>query len=195
MTSIILPIDNLTMHIPRFRIGDVLFVDSFDHIEQASAKNLIEQIMKSKEENSEVLFIHKPYFEGRRMSIVESNINDNKQANEFAFHIVEEALNVLRFYVNGLYKRNPIYFRMYVGIVGTTYTARVGFVNVSSTGSFSLHFERQGQMYNYHIDDELVSDMRLHHYEKLDDILRKSPDSRSNFESSILAAITSMDSR
>lgn len=183
-----IPIHNFIMHIDSIDVGRVTIVKSVDLVPDEKMKSTIQKIL-NKEIDWPLQELITRSFGGRALSIVKI-LTPTSDLRTDAQKATEDALNVLRFYLCNLSKNSPIYYKMYMGMEGTTFTGLTIAMTIDDREQISTNSSRVGYMYSYQIDAEILAKMQELHLEKINKILQKPSDKLSAFERSFLTALS-----
>lgn len=188
--TILIPIKNLKLY-RRLQIGNVLFVPSPVHVKDKRLAKLMKKIMSAKKGNmrSERYLSEREKFEKHSVAIVEASKDSDNQAQEEAEKVVERSLNVLRFYLSYLSENDPIFYSMYMGREGTTFTGLTAVIGLRSDGTSHFNIKRVGHVFGFEIDKNVMRLIKKSQFDKLNKLLLKPEERQSPFEKSLLTSI------
>ena len=120
---------------------------------------------------------------------------DSEHANDVANDIIEQALNVLRFYSRGTMNNDAYNYRMFIGKIGYVYRDQFrdfrwqNDMPAEELAPFKCDFHNTGYFFPYVLDNDVHERINNLHFAKINDILCKQDDNRENFEKLLLKAI------
>src|SRR3989442_3428234 len=179
------------MHVDRVDVGNVTFINSPENIIEPTARKAMDKILGTQSEAENAWHYHmKERFDKHTIAIVAVDENDKAKAEAIAEKVIEQALNVLRFYLSGLSENNPFFYKMFVGIEGTTYTGLTTLLVVDEQQKkVTYQSSRRGTLYGYELDQSTLDKMKDLHFEYVGEILHKPEKQRRPLENNLITAI------
>lgn len=172
------------------QVGNVTFLKSSASVVGPKARTSIPGIPKTSakvKNNIPKLFRQK--FENHCIALVKMDEQDIKNAESKVTEEVEFSLNVLRFYLS-MTTGDPFFHLMRTGMEGTTHTGLTAWIVVDEEkGRVTYASSRHGAISGYALDNDKYEDMKKHHFETVEALLRKPANERSALENSIATAI------
>ncbi len=148
------------------------------------------EIMTAKKDVQSKRYLYqKEKFENHSIAIVEINKDNDKQAQEEAEKTIDHSLNVLRFYLSYLSEHDPIFYSMFMGREGTTFTGLTAALAFRSDGTSYFSSKRIGHIFGFEVNKNVMHQIRKSYFDKLNKLLLKHEETLSPFEKSLLTSI------
>lgn len=179
------------MKIDRLLVGKITFVKSHLQISDAIAQKAFNKIMEGNPKTPDSIeSMLKDKFTKDAIARLDVEAENEKEAEEKSKEQIEEALNVLRFYLAGLSTNDPFFYKMFIGIEGVSHTGLTAAVIINEDEKrYTLSSSREGAHWGYDLDSAKYQQMLDFHFERISALLATPEESRSSMENSILTAI------
>jgi hypothetical protein len=181
--TVIIPIDGLQLKGRAFKIGLVTFINFQSLRTSTELKAIYSALTKPR------LGTTLQALSGKVIVAVKVKAVDGIQAEIKGVKQAERALDILRFYFRALSPNNPILYKMYMGLKGTTFVGRSHIISIDSSGGISTSSAAKGALFPYVIDSAFRKAIRKTSFRRIDQIVKKDENEQTPFEKLLLVSM------